>query len=203
MTAMSWREESDALIAQTLAFVQSVTGKPTDFEQLPLPVAPPAVEPQPTSAAPAPVPSESHADAAGVDAAAFEVMRAEAAMIDAAMQLVSRNLPPTPPTTGNSAGRPIASPATGATTSTRPAPTTPASTSLAGQPTPETEFSGEHFTSITSELGLQRDMQAEIRARVATFRANQERFNRERQEYFSSTLAKLRASMNDTPHSDK
>jgi len=46
-------------------------------------------------------------------------------------------------------------------------------------------------------------MQAEIRARVATFRANQERFNRERQEYFSSTLERLRASMNDARHSDK
>ncbi len=45
-------------------------------------------------------------------------------------------------------------------------------------------------------------MQAEIRARVANFRANQERFNRERQEYFSSTLGGLRASMNDGRDND-
>jgi hypothetical protein len=43
------------------------------------------------------------------------------------------------------------------------------------------------------------DMKSEIRSRVASFRAHQERFNRERAEYFSATLAKLRASMDDAP----
>jgi hypothetical protein len=149
-----------------------VTGKPADFAQL-APPAEPAVDPQASHAAPPAAPSEPHIDA---DDAAFEVMRAEAAMIDAAMRLVSNNPLAVAPTAGTSAARPDGQAA---------------------------EFTGEHFTSITSELGLQRDMQTEIRARVATFRANQERFNRERQEYFSSTLAKLRASMNDVPRSDK
>jgi len=39
---MTWREDRDALIAQTMAFVQSVTGKQVDFAQFALPPAPPA-----------------------------------------------------------------------------------------------------------------------------------------------------------------
>jgi len=40
-------------------------------------------------------------------------------------------------------------------------------------------------------------MAAEIRARVAGFRAHQERFNRERENYFAATLARLRAAIED------
>ena len=39
----------------------------------------------------------------------------------------------------------------------------------------------------------------EIRARIASFRAHQERFNRERADYFSATLARLRAAIDETP----
>ena len=42
-------------------------------------------------------------------------------------------------------------------------------------------------------------MTAEIRARIAAFRAHQERFNRERHEYFNATLARLRASIDELP----
>ena len=41
------------------------------------------------------------------------------------------------------------------------------------------------------------EMVNEIRARIAGFRAHQERFNREREEYFSATLARLKATLND------
>jgi hypothetical protein len=41
------------------------------------------------------------------------------------------------------------------------------------------------------------EVAAEIRARIAGFRAHQERFNRERDEYFSATLARLRAAIKD------
>jgi hypothetical protein len=46
------------------------------------------------------------------------------------------------------------------------------------------------------------EMQNEIRSRVASFRAHQARFNREREQYFSATLAKLRALLNEPlpPH---
>jgi len=50
------------------------------------------------------------------------------------------------------------------------------------------------------------DMASEIRARVASFRAHQERFNREREQYFSATLERLRAAIKDAnppPHFDE
>ena len=43
------------------------------------------------------------------------------------------------------------------------------------------------------------EMQTEIRSRIASFRAHQERFNRERAEYFNATLARLRASLDEIP----
>jgi hypothetical protein len=42
-------------------------------------------------------------------------------------------------------------------------------------------------------------MSSEIRARIAAFRAHQERFNRERHEYFNATLARLRAEIDELP----
>jgi hypothetical protein len=44
---------------------------------------------------------------------------------------------------------------------------------------------------------LKQDFQSEIRARVANFRAHQERFNRERQAYCSATMAKVHASLRE------
>ncbi len=48
-----------------------------------------------------------------------------------------------------------------------------------------------------SRAPSQVDMQTEIRARIAAFRAHQERFNRERAEYFSATLKRLRTEMDE------
>jgi hypothetical protein len=41
------------------------------------------------------------------------------------------------------------------------------------------------------------DFRTEIQNRVANFRAHQERFHRERAEYFSATLAKMHAAIGD------
>jgi hypothetical protein len=41
------------------------------------------------------------------------------------------------------------------------------------------------------------DFRIEIQNRVANFRAHQERFHREREQYFSATLAKARATIGD------
>jgi hypothetical protein len=162
---MTWKEERDALIAQTMAFVQSVTGKPVDFAQFELPAVPTRTPVTP-----------------------HQVATARAA--PAATSLASTT-EPAAPRGGNGHGETpvpaqIAEPATAtahpsaasaASASSRPGPVLP-----------------ERFTSIASQLELQRDMQTEIRTRVARFRAHQERFNRERQEYFSATLARLKAS---------
>lgn len=161
---MSWREERDALIAQTLAFVQSVTGKSTDFSQLAPASAIASVMPTVPE-----LPTERSAEM--IEAASPGDADLEANVADSIE-------PPAPSSTDTATPDEVAAAA------------------------PES-ITGRPFTSITSQLGLQRDMQAEIRARVASFRANQERFNRERQEYFSSTLERLRASMNDVRHSDK
>ena len=112
---MKWMRERDALIAQTLAFVQSVgrssTGEP-----------PATVVPAPTPAAPAgnPLPT-----------------------VTATVEATDTPLPP-------------------------PRPLVPS------------------------------DFQLELKARIASFRAHQERFNREREAYFSATLARLRAAIEDT-----
>ena len=111
---MEWMRERDALIAQTLAFVQSVTGRNAG-EPLP------AVVPEPAPQADVPPPAFS--------------------------------------------------------------PTAEASQAPSSAPRPV----------------VPGDFQREIKARVANFRAHQERFNREREEYSSATLARLRASMKDSP----
>jgi hypothetical protein len=42
---------------------------------------------------------------------------------------------------------------------------------------------------------LREDFQSEIKARVASFRAHQERFNREREAYCTATMAKVHATL--------
>ncbi|NPU10238.1 hypothetical protein HL666_05680 [Bradyrhizobium sp. 83002] len=162
---MTWKEERDALIAQTMAFVQSVTGKPADFSQFELPAVP-AVTPAPQTAF--------------ARAGTAPPVIVSPTVADAAHQAIEQGPDQVPP------------------------PAEPARTRPRASATPETAVAGtrpvvtERFTSIASQLDLQRDMQAEIRARVARFRAHQERFNRERQEYFSATLARLKASAEGT-----
>jgi hypothetical protein len=118
---MSWKTDRDSLIAQTMAFVQSVTGRREELRPDLKQVLPP-VE---------------------VD------VRAELAT---ALEIVDAAEPP-PLVTVQQAHRQVA---------------------------------------LT-------DIQKEIRDRVASFRAHQQRFNKEREEYFSATIAKLKASMKDLP----
>ena len=124
---MKWMRERDLLIAQTMAFVQSVTGKKPDSDMLaaaPLPEQPgfmPAPVPTPAPAATAP-PAETAA--------------------------VAEPLKPVQPP----------------------------------------QF---------AKLDIRGDFGSEVRARVASFRAHQERFLREREEYCSTTMAKVRAALRD------
>jgi hypothetical protein len=115
---MKWMKERDLLIAQTVAFVESVTGKKPGPDLLrPAPSAPETANPPPAVVAPvALTPGAQHASA----------------------------------------------------------PAKPIQVAPAKPPI---------------------DVQSEIRARVASFRAHQARFSREREDYCSTTLAKVRASL--------
>ena len=129
---MNWMKERDLLIAQTMEFVQSVTGKKPDPAQF---VANPATLASPQAAAPFEAPKATPA----VSIPDIEAMLAE-----------TISVAPTPP-------KPVQS----------------------ARPEPKVDF------------------QSEIRARVANFRAHQERFNREREAYCSATLAKVHAALRD------
>jgi len=128
---MKWMRERDLLIAQTMAFVQSVTGKKPDAGQF---TTNPA-----TSAAPeAPAPFDAPKATPAVSMPDIEAMLAET---------IAVTVPPKP--------------------------------ALAARIEPKVDF------------------QSEIRARVANFRAHQERFNREREAYCSATMAKVHAALRD------
>jgi hypothetical protein len=126
---MSWKKERDALIAQTMAFVQSVTGRKEEFG-----TAGGGFVPAPTAPLPLPRALDSHAQPKPI--AAFEPLK----------------------------------------------PAEPA-----------------QIAAMAPRVAVPGEMANEIRARIAGFRAHQERFNREREEYFSQTLAKLKATLKEMP----
>jgi len=145
---MKWMRERDLLIAQTMAFVQSVTGKTPEAEKtVTTSVALLSVE---TS----------------------ETIRTAAALPDAALADIRSLLAETPPATHapSDVSRDVSREETPREIA-RPAP--------------------------LARLDLREDFQSEIRARVANFRAHQERFNREREAYCSATMAKVHAALRE------
>jgi hypothetical protein len=121
---MKWMLERDALIAQTMAFVQSVTGRREDFPQPDTaPAMPAAIEASPFAAIGQPPDVK------------------EPPRLVEPLQPMPQVLPP--------------------------------------------RTSG--------------DFRSEIQARVANFRKHQERFEREREEYCTTTLARLRDAIRKTP----
>lgn len=145
---MNWQKERDALIAQTMAFVQSVTGR--------------AVE----------APGLTGSFASGASAAELPVLP----------QRVSPELELGPETWAKEQS----SRAPG------PKPVAPIEPARIMEVSPA-------VAALTPRPITPSDMASEIRARVASFRAHQERFNREREQYFSATLERLRAAIKDMP----
>ena len=130
---MKWMRERDLLIAQTMAFVQSVTGKAPDADKF---AANPAIFASSEAPAPFDAPHSTRVPATIPD---IEAMLAET--------IAAAVAPPKP--------------------------------ALIARAQPRVDF------------------QSEIRARVANFRAHQERFNREREAYFTATMAKVHASLRE------
>jgi hypothetical protein len=163
---MSWKREREGLIAQTLAFVQSVTGKGSE---------------RPGSAAIPPLSSESEATARpSVGASALlAVETALGARPSSAAQSVTPKATPRRFDPQRFDPSRVEPPDLERPDLERPSPPAPAP--ILRRPIPQSE------------------MASEIRARIASFRAHQERFNREREEYFAATLARLRAALRDAP----
>nr|WP_246175608.1 hypothetical protein [Bradyrhizobium paxllaeri] len=145
-------KERDLLIAQTMAFVQSVTGKmPEAGKTITAPVALPivvlpAVETSEPARVAAPLPDVRLPD---LSLPAIETVSAETMPAAAPMDMPKEL--------------------------SRPAP----------------------LARLDLRDDFRVDFQAEIRARVANFRAHQERFNREREAYCSATMAKVHASLRE------
>ena len=149
---MKWMKERDLLIAQTMAFVQSVTGKTPD-----------------TGKTIAPSVTFSTGTSDPLDTS--ETVRPAAAVSDIPLLRVVE----APPVVQ----APIASQA------------------------PAIEVSVETSREILKPIhftrpDLREDFQSEIRARVANFRAHQERFNREREAYCTATMAKVHAVLKES-----
>jgi hypothetical protein len=169
---MDWKRERDALIAQTHAFVQLVAGKKEDSVR--------AAEARLETRLPRVAPLESPLE---VRAAPFPAAR---------MPIEAAPVGPAPPSS-----LPI-EPLSTQSLPTQPLPTQ----SLLTEPLPE-EFlpiapinaSEPPRVVQPVPLGIQNEVKTKIQARIANFRAHQDRFNRERAEYFSATLARLRAAL--------
>lgn len=156
---MKWMKERDLLIAQTMAFVQSVTGKPPEAGKKP----PEAVKAVAGSVASGPIALRS-----------VETVESTAA-----------SAPPsdvTPPRTPPAARAPTV-------TEARPAE------ARAVEARTEPPWKAPSLPPL-SFPDLREDFQSEIRARVANFRAHQERFTREREAYCAATMAKVHATLN-------
>ena len=150
---MKWMRERDLLIAQTLAFVQSVTGKtPEEAEKT---VAEKTVAEKTVTTSVALLSIETS-----------ETIRA-ATLLPAIESLLAE----TPPAAQAPKDVPTEASREVPREISRPAP--------------------------PARLDLREDFQSEIRARVANFRAHQERFSREREAYCSATMAKVHASLRE------
>jgi len=127
---MKWTRERDSLIAQTMAFVQTVSGRKEDAGK---------------------TLARIDAAKADVELVSLDAIRNALEMLEPPKQTLkgARNNTPQGAQRRIQAARPI----------------------------------------VPSEL------QTEIRSRIESFRAHQERFNRERAEYFNATLARLRATI--------
>lgn len=130
---MKWMRERDLLIAQTMAFVQSVTGKKPDADK-PLAFMPPVAESLSVSSD-------------------LERPVAAPAMPDIEAMLADTVLNAEPP-------KPI---------------------------------------HVAARVPQRSEYQNEIQARVANFRAHQQRFLREREEYCASTMAKMQKTLDALP----
>ncbi|MBR0797283.1 hypothetical protein JQ615_17985 [Bradyrhizobium jicamae] len=198
---MKWMKERDLLLAQTAAFVQSVTGKRPNIEAQSAALQA-ALQARQAQAQPG-EPRQSQTQPAGAQPTEAQPTEAQPAQEQVAQAEISEPKAPQaqtpvdagPPLPEATVTPPLPVPTVieGPPTAASAAPAT-AVTVVEVPPTPLPQF---------ARLDLRGDFQSEVRDRVASFRAQQQRFLKEREEYCSSTMAKVRAAIRDLPHSDK
>jgi len=142
---MKWMRERDLLIAQTMAFVQSVTGKKPEAEK--------------TVATSVTMTSLDILDPADTAARMPDIEALMAEALELPKQ-APREMPREAPRLVQTIAR------------------------------------ADLRSGFQSEI-------SEIKARVANFRAHQERFNREREAYCSATMAKVHATLREMPASPR
>ncbi|HEX7923679.1 MAG TPA: hypothetical protein VF583_22165 [Bradyrhizobium sp.] len=191
---MKWMKERDLLIAQTMAFVQSVKGKLPDAEL-------PAAAPRAVPPAPAPLPTT----AAAVVEATFEARPALEAKpafetkpdletkpaLEAKPAFETRPAPEIKPAA--EAQRVVMPPPLPVPTVLEGLPPTPPPLTVTVVEVPPPPAQPPQF----AKLDISGDFGSEVRERVANFRAQQQRFLREREEYCTTTMAKVRAAIRD------
>ncbi|MBR0872950.1 hypothetical protein JQ633_21505 [Bradyrhizobium tropiciagri] len=161
---MDWKQERDLLIAQTMAFVQSVTGKRPDPELL-------------TAAKPNAIPAKASPVVAAPPAAT--------PLAPPPSAVAPSKVAPLKVTVQASPEPSVAAP------SPMPVPTV-----IEVPPAPADVAEPDQLPHF-AKLDIRGDFQSEVRARVASFRENQQRFLKEREEYCSSTMDKVRAAIRD------
>jgi hypothetical protein len=173
---MKWQKERDDLIAQTKAFVQSVTGRTPHavlssvFNKpapIPAPIEDPSEDPFAVLApvSPPPLPSEQVATATEAESAgskSVEAKSVEAKSVEA-----------------------------------KPAETAPAEVRAPEARPAEAALIEQELQAAKAPTPS--DIRTEIQTRVAAFRAHQHRFHRERDAYFNSVLTKARSAIKDGP----
>jgi hypothetical protein len=146
---MKWIKERDLLIAQTMAFVQSVAGKKATAEAREVPREA-LIEPTLIKSTPAGEIAEVKRPA---DTAQIETLQIETLRIETSRNETARN-----------------------------------------------ETARIETAQITRPSPVRvSDIRQEIRGRVAAFRAHQELFHRERDDYYNSVVTRLRASTDHAP----
>jgi hypothetical protein len=146
---MKWSKERDDLIAQTKAFVQSVTGRR------------PLVAPEPASIG--------------------QVSVREVSVTQVSITPVSVSSAPIE----NPVAEPVSNPVANAVQIENLAPAEP--------------IERIEPTSGLPPAPVRSDVRKEIQTRIAAFQAHQHRFNRERDAYYNSVLAKARSDIENGP----
>ncbi len=146
---MKWMRERDLLIAQTMAFVQSVTGKKPEAEQtVATSVTITSLQTSETARSAVAIPD-------------IEALLAEALAADLPKQAPREAPREASREVSREASRPV-----------------------------QTIARADLRSGFQSEI-------SEIKARVANFRAHQQRFNQEREAYCSATMAKVHATLRE------